>query len=251
MAAEAGLDLADPAGHRAAGPHHQARHRSRARGGSRRVARRGTRPREPRIAGSVPRRPDAATCRRSSCRRCAGRSPSAWSRARRRCPHFYLTVDVAMDRLWDALPGAARSRSTAGLAQRHHHQGRRLCAAAPPRDQRVVRRRPRQAVLARAHRHGGRARGRPDHARHPRRRLRSRSRRSRTRRGRWPSAPASRESAAARVHGRHLLDLEPRHDGHRGVLGHHQPARGGDPGRRRRAQRCRSSRTARCGSAGG
>ena len=106
-------------------------------------------------------------------------------------PHFYLTVDVATDRAVGRLPGAARGE-VPDLAQRHHHQGGGVGAAgATRRSTRRSRGDHVKQLLAGAHRHGRGARGRPDHAGHPRRRLEV-ARRDRGRgAGRWPTAPAA------------------------------------------------------------
>ena len=146
------------------------------------------------------------------------------------------------------LQGAARSEVD-HQHQRHRRQGDGARAAAAPGDQRVVRRRSHQDVHARPHRHGGRPRRRADHAGAPRRGHQAA-------RGDLRGGPVARrarpgpQAAARRVHRRDLLDLQPRHDGHRGVLGHHQPAGGRHPRRRRRAPGARWSSMANWPSAG-
>ena len=177
MAAESGRQPGHAGRQRPTGPDHQAGHRSRPRGGSRGVARARVRGRcEAAIVGSGrgARTPadvqdvDLSTIRRTIAKRLV--------QSKGPIPHFYLTVDVAMEpcgrRTRRSATSSRRSRSTTSSSRR-----RRLALRRAPRDQRIVCRRPSEAVQPRAHRPGCRARRRADHAGYARCRPERRSRR--------------------------------------------------------------------------
>ena len=163
-------------------------------------------------------------------------------------PHFYLTVDVAMDRTWEAWRALREEQSavslndviikvTAAALRRHPEMNASFGGDHVKRYARVhvgvavavedglitpvVRDADAKSIEEIAGRDEGAHRAGPRAA-----------------------------AAARRVHRRHLLDVEPRHVRHRGVLGDHQPARGRPSSRSARCARCRWWRTAASGPAG-
>ena len=144
-----------PAGHRAAGPHHQAGHRIRP----------GERARRSPVTGRVAGGRAAANA--VAVARCGARSGprEPGRRALRRAPHHRETPGPEQGPGAALLPddrrghgprvgrvqGAPRSE-VVDQRQRHHRQGRGARVAAASRDQRVVRRRSHQGLLPGAHR---------------------------------------------------------------------------------------------------
>ena len=233
-------------------PSGEARRRAVRRGASTAAARHRATAR-PVPAPRCPAREPAPPSRTYRSPRSARRSRSGWRRRSARCPHFFLTTDVDMERAAEARDALNRQLGEQGKGQlqRHHPQGRRAGARAAPRLQRLVAGRPHPLLERGAPRHGGRGRGRADHAGAsgtPTGKLALRDRCAR--RASSPQRARERRLTAGRVHRRDVLGLEPRHVRHRPVHGRDQSPRGGDRGRGRdRAQGRRGGRRGRpCGA---
>ena len=168
--------------------------------------------------------------------------------AKQTIPHFYLRREIRLDALLafrSQLNKELEARGREAVGERLHHQGLRPRAAAGAGLQCGLGRRSRPQAEAVRRRRGGRDRGRALHAGPSRCRqevaLGAFGRDEGPRRAR-----AQPQARPARVSGRQLCDLEPRHDGDRELRRGHQSAARLDPGGRRgRAEAGRRRRRAR------
>ena len=172
LAAEAGIDLSAAARLRPARPHCRARRRHR----PRRL--RAPPLAEGRSADQIKALYDPASYEEVPLDAMRKTIAARLTQAKQTVPHFYLTADVAIDRLLTAARGSKRRRAEGrgrqariqAFAQRFHHPGAGARAAARAGGQCGVGGRPYFAIQAFRHRRRGCARRRTDHAGHPQRR---------------------------------------------------------------------------------